>query len=263
MLGTNALGQTLLLGFLFCSVAEEGFDEGVDFAVEDGLDVTGLEIGAMVLYHLVRLKHVAANLTAPGNLAFVAVKFGEGGVALLLLAHKQAGPQDLHSQCTVLMLTSLVLALDDDAGRDMSDTNGGADFVYVLAASTAGTVKIDFQIVVFDFDIQTIVEFGDAVNGGEAGMASFVRIERADTHQPMHAHLAGEFAIDERAGDFEGDGADAGFLAGGDIELSVFEFVFVEEPCVHSQQHICPVAAFGSACAGVDAEKAVFGIVGS
>ncbi len=243
-------------------MAEVGFDEGFDFAVEDGLDITGLEIGAMVLYHLVRLKDVTANLIAPGNLAFVTIQFCKLGVALLLLPHKQARLEDLHSLCAVFVLASLVLALHDNAGRDMRDTNGGAYLVYVLAAGTAGTVKIDFQIVVLDFDINVLIEFGDAINGGEAGMAPFVCIERADTHQPMHARLAGELAEGERACDFEGDGADAGFLARCDIEAVVFEFVFIEVSCVHSQQHIYPVAALGAARAGVDTEKAVFGIVG-
>ncbi len=244
-------------------MVEVGFYEGVDFAVEDGLHIAGLEIGAMVLYHLVRLKHVTANLTAPGNLALVAIKLRNLGVALLLLAHKKAGLQDLNSLCAVLVLAPLVLALYDDAGGDMRDTDGGADLVYVLTAGTAGTIKIDFQIVVFDFDINILIKFGDAVNGGEAGMASLIGIERADTHQPVHARLAGELTVSERACDFECDGADAGFLAWCDIELSVFEFVLVEEPGVHSEQHIYPVAAFGAARSGVDTEKAVLSIVGS
>jgi len=84
-----------------------------------------------------------------------------------------------------------------------------------------------------------------------------------DTYQPMHARLAGELAVSERACDFERDGADSGFLARCDIEAVVLEFVFVEESGVHSEQHIYPVAAFGAACAGVDTEKAIFGIVWS
>src|SRR5204862_5717013 len=43
---------------------EVGLDEHVDVAVEDAVDVAHLLFGPMVLHHLVRMEHVAANLVA-------------------------------------------------------------------------------------------------------------------------------------------------------------------------------------------------------
>ncbi len=44
------------------------FDKSVEFSVQHCLDVTDLEVGSMVLDHLVRLHNVASYLVSPGNL---------------------------------------------------------------------------------------------------------------------------------------------------------------------------------------------------
>ena len=72
-----------LFGF-FGSEAEVCGYEIVYFAVEDGLGVGGLVIGAVVLDHLVGLEDVGADLVAPGDFALFAVDFGEFVVTFLL-----------------------------------------------------------------------------------------------------------------------------------------------------------------------------------
>ena len=44
----------------------------VDVAVEDAVDVADLHLGPVVLDHLVRLQHVAADLAAEGDVALLA-----------------------------------------------------------------------------------------------------------------------------------------------------------------------------------------------
>ena len=91
--------------------------------------------------------------------------------------------------------------------------------------------------------------------------ASVLGVERADSDEAMHADFAGEFAEGKRPCDPERDRADARFFAGRDFKLLEFEFVLLEVSSVHSKQHTGPVAAFRAACAGVNAEEAVAGVV--
>ncbi len=57
-------------------------DELVDFAVQDVLDLGGLDVGPVVLDEGVRLEDVGADLVAPGDLALLAVELGDFLVAL-------------------------------------------------------------------------------------------------------------------------------------------------------------------------------------
>ena len=58
--------------FLFSGFHEEHLHKIVQIAVEDALGVGGLVTGAKVLYHLVWMKDVAADLRAPLDLLFLA-----------------------------------------------------------------------------------------------------------------------------------------------------------------------------------------------
>ena len=56
------------------------------------------------------------------------------GVLALLLRLEQAGAQDPQRLCPVLVLALLVLAVDDDAGREVRDAHRGVRRVDALAA---------------------------------------------------------------------------------------------------------------------------------
>ena len=45
------------------------FNEGVDVAIEHGVRISGLHVGAEILHHLVRMKDVRPNLAPPLVLA--------------------------------------------------------------------------------------------------------------------------------------------------------------------------------------------------
>ena len=98
------------------TVAEVGGDEIVYFAVEDGLGVGGLVVGAVVLDHLVGLEDVGADLVAPGDFAFFAVEFGDFVVAFLLFESFDFGLEEGEGDGAVLMLGAFGDTIDDDAG---------------------------------------------------------------------------------------------------------------------------------------------------
>ena len=57
-----------------------GLDERVEVAVEDAVDVAHFHLGAVVLDHLVRLQHVAADLAAEGDVLLLAADLVEPGL---------------------------------------------------------------------------------------------------------------------------------------------------------------------------------------
>src|SRR6266498_4804566 len=77
-----------------CLRQKVGVDEPVEVAVEDSLRVAHLVVGAVVLDELVRVEHIAANLTPEVRLLHGAALLGELGLPLLLLELGQPGAQD-------------------------------------------------------------------------------------------------------------------------------------------------------------------------
>jgi len=66
------------------------------------------------------------------------------------------------------VLRAVVLALDDDAGRLMGDSDGGFRPVDVLAARARGAVGVDAEVALVDLDLDRVVDDGIDPGGGEA-----------------------------------------------------------------------------------------------
>src|ERR1035437_7697532 len=93
-----------------------GFDERVEIAVEHAADVADLLLRPMILHHLVRVQHVAADLAAEGDALLLAADLIELGLVVLHLQIVEAGLQHFHRRVLVAVLRSLVLARHDHAG---------------------------------------------------------------------------------------------------------------------------------------------------
>src|SRR5579863_1944696 len=130
---TLLLTFRLLVGFPLRAAqpADLGVDEVVDVALEHRLGLRGLVARARVLHHLVGVKDVVADLRAPGAAA-VAPEVIQFPGLLLAAALKQLGLQDRHRGGAVLNLGPLVLAGDDDAGRQVGDPDRGVGGVNAL-----------------------------------------------------------------------------------------------------------------------------------
>src|SRR5512145_2979856 len=97
---------------------EVGVDEAVERAVEDGLRVPHLVVGAVILDQLVRVQHVRTDLTPEADVLRRTALLRELGLPLLLLELGEARPEDAERGLLVGGLRALVLALDHDAGRE-------------------------------------------------------------------------------------------------------------------------------------------------
>ena len=122
--------------------------------------------------------------------------------SLLLHLHvEQARLQHLHRLRAVLVLRALVLAGDDDAGRDVRDADGGVGDVDVLAAGAARSVRVDAQILLVDLDLDVVRQLRPDVERGERRVPARRLVERRDAHEPVDAgfgqqHAVGVVAVD-------------------------------------------------------------------
>src|SRR5687767_5367748 len=96
-----AIKSTLCL--LGPSPADSSLDEVVDLAIQHGLGVPGLVLGAQVLDHLVRVEHVVAHLVTPRRL-YVSAQLVQVGPFFGLLEGQQLGLEDDHGAGLVLQL---------------------------------------------------------------------------------------------------------------------------------------------------------------
>ena len=167
-------------------------------------------------------------------------------LALLQLGLVEARAQHVPGGGAVLVLRALLLAGDDDAGRDMGDAHGGIGRVDVLAAGARGAVGVDPAVGLLDLDLDAVVDHRIDPDGGEARVAARVGIEGRDAHQPVHAGLGLQPAIGVLALDRAGRGLDAGLLAVRDIRAA--------RPCSRAARpsaHTCAAASApspGSRC---------------
>ena len=168
---------------------EELLDKIIQIAVHDRCGIAGLVTGAMVLDHVVRMKYIGANLAAPGNIHLGAFQFFQLFLFFLELFLVKLGQQYLHGSVSIAVLRPLVLALYNDARRDVRDAHGRAGLVHVLASGAAGPISVDAQILFVNVDFDGIVDFRVDEYRGKRGVAPLVGIEWGNAHQSMDARL--------------------------------------------------------------------------
>jgi len=135
------------------------FDEFVEIAVEDAIDVADFNFRSMIFREAVRLENVRPDLAAPRDIELAVFDGLRFGFLLLSLELEEARPQNLHADFLVLVLRAFVLALNDDVRRDVRDAHGGIRGIHVLAALPRGSVRVDSQIFFFDHDLDLVVDF--------------------------------------------------------------------------------------------------------
>ena len=134
----------------------------------------------------------------------------------------------------------------------MGEAHGGIGFVDVLSAGSTRPVGIDPQILVVDFDLYLVVDFGENRNGGERGMPTSGGVVGADPHQPMNTGFTFQVTKGIFAADSEGRTFDTRFVAILVIELLEIETMLLAITQVHAQQHRRPILRLGAAGARVD-----------
>mmetsp|Transcript_19935 Transcript_19935/g.76457 ORF Transcript_19935/g.76457 Transcript_19935/m.76457 type:complete len:500 (-) Transcript_19935:50-1549(-) len=120
---------------------------------------------------------------------------GRLGLGLLLARRlEDAGVQDLHRHCLILVLRPLVLAGDDCVGRDMSQSHGRVGGVHVLATRPAGAVRVDPDVRGANVDVH-FVRLRHHRNCDSRGVNSAGGLCRRDPLDPVRAALPLERAV--------------------------------------------------------------------
>src|SRR3989344_1537216 len=94
------------------------------------------------------MENIGSNLSSPAGDGVGAFDSGQFLLAFFLFQLPEFGLQQLEGDLPVLLLITLTLGFDDDAGRKMFDPNGSADFVDILAAGTGRTTSHKLEIFI-------------------------------------------------------------------------------------------------------------------
>ena len=95
------------------------------------------------------------------------------GLGALLRAHLgvvEARGQHRHRLGLVAVLRAVVLALDDDAGRNVGDAHRRVGLVDVLAAGAGGAEGVDAQVGRVEIDVLDLVDFRHHRHGARRGV---------------------------------------------------------------------------------------------
>jgi hypothetical protein len=94
----------------------------------------------------------------------------------------QARAENFHRHRPVLVLRSLVLTRDHDAGREMGEAHRGIGFVDVLPAGAAGAIRVDAQIGFVNFHLDGVIDFRINEQRSKRSMTPRIGVERGDPH---------------------------------------------------------------------------------
>ena len=132
----------------------------------------------MKMLEPVRVQNVVANLRAEGDVLFAGFEFGGFGLAFFQFQLIQFRAQNLHRYRSILNLRALILAGDDDSGRQMRDTNRRIRHVDVLTASARRAIGVNSQILVLNVNLDVLVNFGRDKKGWPSSSRRLSHVSR-------------------------------------------------------------------------------------
>src|SRR2546430_8421286 len=120
---------------------------------------------------------------------------GQFLLAFLLLELGQPRLENPQRRLLVGGLRTLVLALDDDAGRDVGDPDGRVRLVDVLPAGAARPVGVDSQIGLVELDALVLGQQRAHDHLRERGVAAVRPVEGRQADEAVHAALWPEGSV--------------------------------------------------------------------
>src|SRR5262249_42764330 len=137
----------------------------------------------------------------------------------------------------------------------------GVRVVRVLSSFSAETESVAAKVFRLDLNLNGVVDCRSNKNAGKGSVPPALLVKGRDTHQAVHADLAGEQTVGVVAVDGESSGLDAGFFRRLVLEDLRGETLTLGPPQVHAQEHLRPVLRLRSTGAGMDSHDGVTGIV--
>src|SRR5690242_5193407 len=238
-----------------------GVNQRIEPAIEDAVHIADGQLGAMVLDHAVWGQHITADLAAEVDVELRSLRLTRLLALFFQLEFVEPRAQLLHGSVAVLVLRTLVLALNHDAGGEVRDAHRRIGHIDVLAAGAAGAERIDAEIVRLNIDLDFVVDLRVDEDRSERSVAARVGVEWRNAHQAMHTDFRLEQPVGVFAVDFEGNGLDARAFTLEAVRDQSVEALLLGPPKIHAQQHFGPVLAFSAAGAGVNGDDGVAHVV--
>ena len=164
-----------------------GIDKAVNVAVHNSLDISGFKAGAVILNKGVGHENIGANLAAPCDFFLYALDVLDFLKMLAFLDFNKLGAEHIHTNLTVLVLGTLNLRADNNAGGNMGKTNGRGGLVNLLTACAGGTVNVHFNVFLTDFNGFVVLNFRHYFKRSKRGVTAPRSVERRDTNKAVDA----------------------------------------------------------------------------
>jgi len=235
--------------------------EGFKFPIEHFPGTACFVFRTVILNELVRVKDVASDLAPPLDLSLFGGKLLQFFFPLALVVIVKAGAKDLHGGGAILMLGSLVLAGDHNAGRDMGNPHCGVGRVHVLTSVTARTKGFDAEVLFVYLDFNLILDLRQNGNSCKACVPSSVRIEGTDPDKAVDPRLALEIPVCPGTLDAKGGAFDPCAFAGVLIHEDHRKPLPLRIAGDHPEEHLRPILSFGPACPRLDGYDGIPSVV--
>ena len=143
----------MLLSSIKLHLHQVCIDEVIYFTVHDRLNIARFLARPVILNHGIGLENVAPYLAAPFDFLELALYIRHVLEAFALLYFEELTAKHAHCRLSVLYLAALVLALHDDACREMGDADSGGGLIDMLTARAARPICIDTDIIGIYLDV--------------------------------------------------------------------------------------------------------------
>jgi hypothetical protein len=164
----------------------------------------------------------------------------------------------------VLVLAALVLAGHHDPGGEVGQANGRVGLVDVLPAGARRAVGVDAEILLVDVHlVGHVLEEGDDVERGEAGLASVLRVERRDAHERCTPRSAESSPNAKRPFTMKVADSSPASWPGVASSTSISKPRRSAQRVVHAQHHLAQSCASVPPGSGVDLGHGVVVVVGA
>ena len=215
----------------------------------------------MILNKGVGHENIGANLTAPCNFFLNALDILDFFKVLALFDFNKLGTEHIHTNLAVLVLGTLNLRADNNAGGNMGKTNGGGGLVNLLTACAGGAVNVHFNVFLTDFNGFVVLNFRHYFKRSKRGVTAPRSVERRDTNKAVDAvfrfkKAVGVFTLYNNCCGFK-----SGVFAVKPVNKGVFVIVAGCPGSVHAVKHLAPILRLGAAGSGMKSKNGVAVII--
>jgi hypothetical protein len=140
---------------------------------------------------------------------------------------------------------------------DMSDPHGRVRDIDMLAARSAGAIRIYPQILIIDVHLDLILHFRIGKNRSKGSMTPAAGIIGRNAHQAVDAVLCFHVTVGIGALHRYGGSLDPGLLTILVVQYLGPETAPLSPAQIHAEQHLGPILGLRATCPGVDADDSV------